>query len=483
MDTHPKVQPLKTGLVNLPGATPESTALVEKLVLKDVTEHHCFWTDGHFHNHLSHHILSLHDLGASVECIQKMYNFTAAIQRPLYANGVPPAPAEANRINGGNWTNYFGEANSHMYPDYLAFFSAEIATHGVPGALERYVFSPEANGNGTMMLARFVSGLVHPMIQAGFGIEFGQDAYLAEGLTQAALTTPECAVVVDGASGFPDVKSGASKATLLSLMREGGIRLPAPPPDPQRIERFTIEEFMNWSASVPKLGPTFDEIFAKWTFTLSADTAANDKEITSKVEECMWLATLLLGWNAKPGKKPRVDFVIMHFVTASLLMRAVLDVVREPLHKAQLLQMFARSMALHVLLRGRPRIDPALVMSYPAYPAPSKSKTTVSGTPAYGSAWLAVLNNACVHTEAHVIKAIRALFYCAQHYGSTPAGAVIGAVDENGQETHKNAAMLDGTMFIRVAGVLSDAVGWVAHGEEEVFWDFGGGWEEAWEEA
>lgn len=57
-----------------------------------------------------------------------------------------------------------------MYPDYLAFFSAEIVKHGVGGALERYVFSPEANGNGSLMLARFVGGLLHPIIQAGVRI-------------------------------------------------------------------------------------------------------------------------------------------------------------------------------------------------------------------------------------------------------------------------------------------------------------------------
>jgi hypothetical protein len=54
-----------------------------------------------------------------------------------------------------------------MYPDYLAFFTSEIAKHGVSTVLERYVFSPEANGNGKLMLARFVSGLVHPLIEAG----------------------------------------------------------------------------------------------------------------------------------------------------------------------------------------------------------------------------------------------------------------------------------------------------------------------------
>ena len=57
-----------------------------------------------------------------------------------------------------------------MYPDYLAFFSTEIVKYGLPGVLERYVFSPEANGNGTMMLARFVGGLMHPSIETGVRI-------------------------------------------------------------------------------------------------------------------------------------------------------------------------------------------------------------------------------------------------------------------------------------------------------------------------
>jgi len=73
------------------------------------------------------------------------------------------------------------------------------------------------------------------------------------------------------------------------------------------------------------------------------------------------------------------------------------------------------------------------------------------------------------------------LFYCAQKYGNTAAGRVIGAVDGAGNETHKGSTKLDGTLFLRVAGELTNGLGWVAHGEEERFWDFSGiGWEEAW---
>ncbi|KAJ6509629.1 hypothetical protein DFH09DRAFT_273938 [Mycena vulgaris] len=73
------------------------------------------------------------------------------------------------------------------------------------------------------------------------------------------------------------------------------------------------------------------------------------------------------------------------------------------------------------------------------------------------------------------------LLYCAKQYGNTPAGAVIGAVDASGNETHTGVATVDGTFFIRVAGVLMDGLGWVANGEKERLWDLSGiGWEEAW---
>jgi hypothetical protein len=275
-------------------------------------------------------------------------------------------------------------------------------------------------------------------------------------------------------SGVPDIKSGPP-TTLLSLLREV-YDSPKLVPMPYQGERITPEQFRNWLTSNPERGATIREIYAKWTFNFQ-----DGEDVTKKVEECLWQATLLLGATSKAGRKPRMDFFLMHFLTGALLLRVVLDAVKQPLHKAQLLQAYARSAALFVILRGRPRIDSALVMSYPACPVPPKTVTSAFGALGYGSPWLAVLNNAAIHPEAHVIKSIRMLFYCAQQYGSTPAGAVIGAVDSAGKETHNGAATLDGTLFIRVAGVLSDAVGWVAHGEKERFWDLSGiGWEEAW---
>ncbi|KAJ7446125.1 hypothetical protein FB451DRAFT_1376001 [Mycena latifolia] len=472
MDSIPK-KPLKPGVVNLPGGTPASATLVADLVYEDFKAHHCFWNDQDFTNHLSHHILSLHDLGAPAECIQMMYDNEAAKQRPLHHNR---APASANRITQENWLGSLGHAGANMYPDYLAFFSVEISTHGVSGALERYVFSPEANGNGSLMLARFVaSSLEHPMIQAGFGIEFGLDFMVAQGLAQAAVTAPEGVGVMDMPSGVPEIQDGPP-TTLLELLREvyDSPKL-APPPYEKTITRARFEE---WMTSNPERDAAICEIYAKWTFDLHP--LDPDEYFAAKIEECMWQATLLLGATSKAGRKPRMDFILMHFLTGALLLRAVIDAVQKPLYKAQLLQTYARAFAQAIVLRGRPRIDPTLAMGYPARPLLPGDAAAGGG----GSPWLPLLNNAALHPEAHVIKSMRTLFYCAQQYGRTPAGSVVGAVDAAGNETHSGAEKLDGTLFIRVAGALTEALGWVAHGEKEGSWDISGiGWEEAWSES
>jgi hypothetical protein len=57
MDSLP-VQPLRPGLINLPGTSPASAALVAELLHRDFVGHHCFFNDQHYTNHLSHQCVS-----------------------------------------------------------------------------------------------------------------------------------------------------------------------------------------------------------------------------------------------------------------------------------------------------------------------------------------------------------------------------------------------------------------------------------------
>ncbi|KAJ7219912.1 hypothetical protein GGX14DRAFT_389329 [Mycena pura] len=471
MDSLPFDAPLKKGLLNVPGPSPASAAVLQELLRKDYEEHHCFWTDSS--------LLAAHDLGSPESLLRAIFDNEVGMQQPLRK---PGTTTMAEALTVSNWTARLGKAEA--YPDYLAFFSSEISVLGVPGTVQRYVFAPSANGHGALMLVRVVSGLMHPFIQLGYGIEFGQDFMVAQGLAQAAVTAPGGVPAFDMPAGMPTFEnSNMPSPSLLELLQEvyeSPLLVPVMPYDP---DALMIKRLRDWMSD-PKRGAEIRRIYSKWTINLED----GDKEIESKVAECILHATLLFASTGKQRRKPRIDFFLMHYLTGAIFLPSVLKVLDTTLAKAQLLQSYVRVSVLILMLRGRPRINISLVMSYPVFPQPPRVAPTAS-TSAFGkpdeadgsNPWFAVIKNALHHPEPHVAKAARTLYYAAQCYGHTSAGAFTGTFDASGAETHTGSAGLDGTVFIRAAGVMSKALGWVIAGEEGLDWDRSGlGWEEAW---
>jgi hypothetical protein len=251
---------------------------------------------------------------------------------------------------------------------------------------------------------------------------------------------------------------------------------------------FTLHRMRNL-ADDPARAAELSRIYGKWSIDTTLTGAAADAEFASKVDECFWQATLLLGATGT-SNQPGHDFFVMHALTSAMCLPSMLAILPDPVHKVQLLQGYVRGTALLILLRGRPRIDVPLLMSYTEFPHPPAA-TQPSGTmqtmgdprvAGETNPWLAILQNALHHKESHVIKTVRALYYCAQRYGGTPPGAFIGACDEDGAETHVGIGAVDGTVFVRLAGVVSDVLGWVSYGAKEGDWDLsdlGLGWNPA----
>ncbi|KAJ7102780.1 hypothetical protein C8R44DRAFT_945546 [Mycena epipterygia] len=387
-------------------------AVFAELLRKDYEEHHCFWAGSGLHNHLSHHLLAAHDLGAPASLLRAIFKNEVGMQQPAY-------------------------------PDYLAFFACEIADIGVPAV------------KGALMLIRLVSSLLHPFIQLGYGVEFGPNFMVAQGLAQAAITPP---------GGVP-VLNKRPAPSLLSLLREAYDSPILTPVMPYEPEALMMKRLRDW-VSDPRRGAELRRIYSQWTIDLDG----GDQEIDSRVEKCIVQATLLFAATGKPGRKPRIDFFLVHYLTGALFLPIVLKVVDTTIAKAQLLHAYVRVAALILMLRGRLRIDIPLVMSYPMFPQPPGVTATANAS-AFGklddadgsNPWLAVVKNALHHPEPHVAKAIRTLYYAAQQYGHTPAGSFRGSFDASGAETHTGSATLDGTVFIRV---MSQALGWVIAGED-----------------
>ncbi|KAJ7168541.1 hypothetical protein C8R46DRAFT_897702 [Mycena filopes] len=472
------IQKLNKGLLNLPGASSSSIALLQELLYKDYQHHHCFWNQSGLHNHLSHHLLSAHDLGAPASLLQTIYDNEVGMQQPLRKVATEDATTEA--LTPLNWTTRIGKAE--CYADYLDFFSSQIAILGVTQVMREYVFTASANGNGTMMLIRLVSGLMHPFIQLGYGIEFGQDFMVAQGLAQAAVTPTGAVPLFDMPQAMPSLAHPPTSLSLLELLREAYESPLLVPVMPYDSEALMIKRLRDW-LSDPKRAAEIRRIYAKWTIDLDG----GDEEIERKVRECIVQATLLLASTGKPGRELRADFFLMHYLTGALFLPTVIRSLDSMTAKAQLLQSYARLAALVLMLRGRPRINVPLLMSYtnfPRAPLPATADVSAFGKPdvAEGSnPWLAIVKNALHHPEPHVSKAIRALYYAAQQYGHAGPGGLVPSFDASGAEIHLGLAQLDGTVFVRAAGFISNALGWVIAGQTGGDWDRSAlGWEEAW---
>ena len=223
------------------------------------------------------------------------------------------------------------------------------------------------------------------------------------------------------------------------------------------------------------------------------DLSRGQTELDEKVEEIVWTATLLLAGSSRRGRKPRLDFYLMHILNASLFLPSLLAAIPTMESKATLLRTLVPVILIYLTVRGRPRIDAELAMSFTDTPRPPRctsrsgsdtsSHATAEQSDADYNPWPSIVSSVLHAPDAHTLKAVRALYYAAQRYGRTPPGGVIGAYDTAGRETHPGMAGVDGSIFVRTAGVVMDTLGWVSHGQKEGTWDRRGlGWDEAWQD-
>ena len=126
-------------------------------------------------------MLAIYAMGANGQLLREGYKNDEDYQRPIEKS---PAP-----ISDDNFADHLGDGK--YYQGYLEFFSDKLITRGIEKTLEDYLYSKGANFNdraeadGSLqpeMFSRFMSGLMHPLIHVGYGLEFGLLGILAEGV-------------------------------------------------------------------------------------------------------------------------------------------------------------------------------------------------------------------------------------------------------------------------------------------------------------
>lgn len=283
---------------------------------------------------------------------------------------------------------------------------------------------------------------------------------------------------------FTPIESRSQTSSLFQILRQvydSSILKPVMPYDPDALLSARIRD--------AREGGRIEEIKKLCTTWFSPSTS--EEQLAVKVEELFWVTTLLFAGTGKPGRKPRLDFFLLHILNATLFIPSLVKIIPTRESKIKLFRSFLSVALMYVILRGRPRISPNLIMTYTATPSPpdvenaSKPKAHPCALgnpddPACVNPWPAILASAIHVPDAHTIKAIRALYYASQQYGHRAPGDVVGA-SANGEETHEGIGKMDGTIFVRAAGVVMDTMGWVTHGQKEGSWDRSAlGWDDAW---
>lgn len=215
-------------------------------------------------------------------------------------------------------------------------------------------------------------------------------------------------------------------------------------------------------------------------------------EVDSAIEEIIWVANILLFSSGKRGRKTRLDFFLMHLVTCSVFLKPLCAAVKKPEYQAKLIRAYVAGIIFVMIWRGLPRIDPELAMLPTASPRPPATRDVHARTSATGdpnkdedyNAWPAIIDDAMYHSDAHLVKAVRGLLYASQRYSHTKAGDVPGAYRDEArtQEVFPEIGKVDGTLFVRSAGVLMDQLGWMSYGQKMGEWNFAPlGWDAAWD--
>ncbi|KAL7625541.1 hypothetical protein AAE478_004761 [Parahypoxylon ruwenzoriense] len=303
------ITPDNTGLWGIQ-QTESAAKKASELLQQDLERHHVYFNDDGYHNHISHHILSLYGTGASAEHMKKGYDDNTSYQRPAkkgHKNVVEELKdweTAKGRVGKGetliNQSNVLAnpEACRRYYPDFLAFFQKEIDRLGWQKVLQEYMFKGDEKSED--MLIRMLAGFLHPIIQLMYGVEWKQPAIVAMALAQAA-------VHHDNLRKFLLASEEAAKSK------------PTPMPSIlSLLEEVKSNEKLATSAKVPAINKIRDGVFAgAWDeiVELASRVKVQPEELEERTAEMIHTA-IYEGASAAfyPGKIPKFDFFLMHHI-------------------------------------------------------------------------------------------------------------------------------------------------------------------------
>ena len=235
-------------------------------------------------------------------------------------------------------------------------------------------------------------------------------------------------------------------------------------------------------SALQEYGPAIREYVEMWKFDATSDTG-----IATAVEELSWVNTMIygVGGHLPRSQKFRADFLLMHLLTSSLFLPSLLaNISKFSSRRAFLLTYFTASLACYIG-RGRPALDlrafynntEHLLHQVPGLdssPAPGTFPSPSSDSSQTSNVWLPLIQSALASPNTHLCKLHRALVHYSCLYGKHRKGWANAQSIGEGAEDKVGLGELDGTLFLRVAMLTQNRLGWKRGGDPEQHWDFHG---------
>lgn len=366
-----------TGLLKIKQDDAAATRVTE-LLQQDLENHHVYFNDSGFHNHIAHQLLTLYGTGSTAQGLSQAYEQNKSYQLPARKASTSTADSLSNW--SANAAPLLG--NDAHYADFLLYFQRAIDENGWQAVVASHLLgdSPACLD----MLGRLCAGFYHPAIQLMYGIEWEQPALVAEALAQAAVHDARVADLmseVDEAAKLRDEVAVQSLPALLEGIREQQPKLAGSArwEDPNRI---------------------FDGVLARArpeAVALLAGIRVRPEELEEKTAEMIHTAAYVAAaasWN--PPYTPKYDFFLLHHLTASPLFLTLNKLPTiTPTSKARLLTWKIRMDIIGYLARG----CPPLRRRTDSLPPPEGIKRAGDLLPRFRD----------IVDDGHVIKVVRSL--------------------------------------------------------------------------
>ncbi|KAB8337155.1 hypothetical protein FH972_021458 [Carpinus fangiana] len=242
------------------------------------------------------------------------------------------------------------------YHDFMLFFQEEMDKKGWQQVLNEQLFKRDELADD--MLGRMFTGILHPIIHLGFGVEFEQPAIIAEALAQAAVHGSWSQLLSIEKKAL-ERKSTGPAPTLLSLIRRA------------------------------RSGGRFADLAAQYTVSPQTLQEQTDEMIRTNAIFCIA--------SQNPKHIVKMDFFLIHSLNSSIFFSRFLnaDWIEEK-DKVRLLEWKARADIDMYLSNGSPELLWNEVTSY-------KPKC-----PSHG--WKEIFERTYRYEEdGHCVKMVRAL--------------------------------------------------------------------------